>query len=100
MRAYDATLRPLFHSIAGLFGTPVGQTDYIKRVIGVPGDRVACCNAKGLVTVNGVPLHESSYLLPGRCAVEYPVQHRGAARPAVGDGRQPAGFRRLAAAAE
>jgi len=63
-RAYDATLRPLFHSMAGLFGTPVGQTDYIKRVIGVPGDRVRCCNKQGLVTVNGVPLHESSYLYP------------------------------------
>jgi signal peptidase I len=65
VRAYDATLKPLFHSIAGLFGTPIGQTDFIKRVIGVPGDDVACCNAQGLVTVNGVPLHESSYLYPG-----------------------------------
>ena len=65
VRAYDDTLRPLFRSIAGLFGTPVGQTDYIKRVIGVPGDRVACCNAQGLVTVNGIALHESSYLYPG-----------------------------------
>jgi signal peptidase I len=65
VRAYDATLRPLFHSIAGLFGTPVGQTDYIKRVIGVPGDRVKCCTAQGLVTVNGVPLHESAYVHPG-----------------------------------
>jgi signal peptidase I len=64
-RAYDATLRPLFHSIAGLFGTPIGQTDYVKRVIGVPGDHVACCTAGGLVTVNGVPLHERSYLYPG-----------------------------------
>jgi signal peptidase I len=65
VRAYDATLKPLFHSIAGLFGTPIGQTDYVKRVIGVPGDHVACCNAQGLITVNGVPLHESSYLFPG-----------------------------------
>jgi signal peptidase I len=69
VRAYDVTLRPLFHSIAGLFGTPVGQTDYIKRVIGVPGDHVACNNAcakhGGPVTVNGVPLHETSYLDPG-----------------------------------
>jgi signal peptidase I len=65
VRAYDATLKPLFHSIAGLFGTPLGQTDYIKRVIGLPGDHVACCNAQGLVTVNGVPLHETSYLYPG-----------------------------------
>jgi signal peptidase I len=64
-RAYDDTLGALFHSIAGLFGTPIGQTDYIKRVIGTPGDRVQCCNAQGLVTVNGVPLHEQSYLFPG-----------------------------------
>ena len=65
IRAYDATVRPVLESIAGLFGTPVGQTDFVKRVIGVPGDHVACCNARGLVTVNGVPLHEQSYLFPG-----------------------------------
>ena len=69
VRAYDATLRPLFRSIAGLFGTPLDQTDYIKRVIGVPGDRVVCNNAcayhHGPVTVNGVPLQESSYIYPG-----------------------------------
>jgi signal peptidase I len=64
-RVYDDTLRPLFSSLAGLFGTPVGQTDYVKRVIGVPGDHVVCCNAQGLITVNGVPLHEQSYLYPG-----------------------------------
>ncbi|HEY1619355.1 MAG TPA: signal peptidase I [Streptosporangiaceae bacterium] len=65
IRAYDATLRPLSRNIGGLFGTAPGQTDYIKRVIGVPGDHVACCNAKGQMTVNGVPLHEKSYLYPG-----------------------------------
>jgi signal peptidase I len=65
VRAYDDTLGRLFGSIAGLLGTPIGQTDYIKRVIGVPGDHVVCCNAQGLVTVNGVPLHEQSYLFPG-----------------------------------
>jgi signal peptidase I len=64
-RVYNATLGALFHSIAGLFGTVPGQTDYIKRVIAVPGDRVICCNAQGLVTVNGIPLHEGSYLIPG-----------------------------------
>ena len=64
-RAYDATLRPLLRSIVELFGTAPGQHDYIKRVIGVPGDHVACCNSHGQVTVNGVALHESSYLYPG-----------------------------------
>ena len=34
-------------------------------MIGVPGDHVRCCNAQGLITVNGVPLHEQSYLYPG-----------------------------------
>jgi signal peptidase I len=64
-RLYDDTLRPVFSSIGGLFGTPLGQVDYVKRVIGVPGDHVVCCNAQGLITVNGVPLHEQSYLYPG-----------------------------------
>ena len=41
------------------------QHDLIKRVIGVPGDEVKCCNAKGQVTVNGVPLIETSYIFPG-----------------------------------
>ncbi|RJK98260.1 signal peptidase I [Vallicoccus soli] len=39
--------------------------DLIKRVIGVGGDTVACCDAEGRVTVNGVPLDEEGYLFPG-----------------------------------
>lgn len=39
--------------------------DLVKRVIGVGGDRVQCCDAQGRVSVNGVPLDESSYLFPG-----------------------------------
>jgi signal peptidase I len=45
-------------------GLSNGQTYYIKRVIGLPGDKVACCT-DGKVTVNGVPLTETSYLYPG-----------------------------------
>jgi len=64
-RIYDATLQPLLRSIPELFRTAPGHADLVKRVIGVPGDRVACCTAKGLITVNGVALHENSYLYPG-----------------------------------
>lgn len=40
-------------------------TDYVKRVIGVGGDRVVCCDARGRLTVNGKPLDERDYLYPG-----------------------------------
>ncbi len=36
----------------------------IKRVIGLPGDRVACCDAQNKVTVNGTPIAEP-YIKPG-----------------------------------
>jgi signal peptidase I len=51
-----------FQSMFG-FGHP-GDI-LIKRVMGLPGDRVACCDAQGRVTVNGVPLSEQPYLYPG-----------------------------------
>lgn len=41
-----------------------GGTDYVKRVIGVGGDRVTCCDTRGRITVNGHPLDET-YLHPG-----------------------------------
>jgi signal peptidase I len=37
----------------------------VKRVIGIGGDRVVCCDAKGRVTVNGHALNEKSYLPKG-----------------------------------
>jgi signal peptidase I len=40
---------------------------FIKRVIGLPGDHVACCDAKGQLTVNGKPLDET-YVYPGNRA--------------------------------
>jgi len=41
----------------------VGEEDLIKRVVGVGGDTVACCDEERL-TVNGIPLDEP-YLFPG-----------------------------------
>ena len=45
-------------------GLPTKSTPghLIKRVIGMPGDKVVCCTAKGRITVNGYPLNETSYL--------------------------------------
>jgi len=62
----DAPLSKLGRHIGGLVGfAPLDQDYYIKRVIGVGGDKVACCDTKGRVTVNGHALDESAYLFPG-----------------------------------
>jgi len=39
--------------------------DFVKRVIGVGGDTVTCCDSRGRLSVDGVPLDESGYLFPG-----------------------------------
>jgi signal peptidase I len=44
---------------------PASDKGYlVKRLVGLPGDRVACCDSGGHVTVNGEPLNER-YLAPG-----------------------------------
>jgi signal peptidase I len=48
----------------------------VKRVIGVGGDRVMCCDKAGRVTVNGVPLSEKSYILRGASPSERPFDVR------------------------
>ena len=50
---------------ASMFGFGHPGDILIKRVIGLPGDRVACCDAQDRITVNGVALTEQSYLYPG-----------------------------------
>jgi len=38
----------------------------VKRIIGIPGDRLQCCNPEtGYLEVNGKPLDEARYLKPG-----------------------------------
>ena len=53
------------NGFASMFGFGRPGDILIKRVVGLPGDHVACCDAQGRVTVNGVPLTEQSYLYPG-----------------------------------
>lgn len=40
----------------------------VKRVIGVAGDTVVCCDTSGRITVNGHPLDEGSYARPSNQA--------------------------------
>ncbi|MGW8528347.1 signal peptidase I [Nocardiopsis sp. NPDC055824] len=64
-----------------LGAAPTGK-EYIKRVIGLPGDTVECCDEQNRILVNGVPLEEDAYLYPGSVAshtefgpVEVPEGH-------------------------
>ncbi|MCU1636942.1 MAG: signal peptidase [Cryobacterium sp.] len=50
-------------SVVGL-SAPDSNDHLIKRVIGLPGDHVTCCNALGQMSVNGVPLSEPYIALP------------------------------------
>jgi signal peptidase I len=56
--AVDAAL-----AFVGL-SAPDSNDHLIKRVIGLPGDTVVCCNDFGQLTVNGIPLEEPYTTLP------------------------------------
>ncbi|MEW2067589.1 signal peptidase I [Streptomyces sp. NPDC007346] len=47
------------------------DTDFVKRVVGVGGDRVVCCDARDRLQVNGAPVDET-YLHPGDTASRAP----------------------------
>jgi signal peptidase I len=58
---------PLFDAVTAVghwLGLTGSETTYVKRVIGLPGDHVICCDANGKLTVNGQPLEET-YLFHG-----------------------------------
>lgn len=50
-------------SVVGL-SAPDSNDHLIKRVIGLPGDHVVCCNPLGQMSVNGIPLSEPYISLP------------------------------------
>ena len=63
-RPHNPVLREL-QKVGGYLGfAPTGDTDFIKRVIGMPGDHVTCCDAQGRIKVNGKALDEN-YLSSG-----------------------------------
>ncbi|MFE1438536.1 signal peptidase I [Streptomyces sp. NPDC058739] len=51
-----------------------GNADYIKRVVGVEGDRVVCCDREGRIEVNGRQVDESTFLYPGDSASSVPFE--------------------------
>ena len=53
-----------FDRVLEFIGLPTQSTPghLIKRVIGLPGDRVVCCDDNGRITINGYPLDERGYL--------------------------------------
>jgi signal peptidase I len=51
-------------SFVGLLPQDAGE-HLIKRVIGMGGDHVVCCDKQGRITVNGVAIDETPYLVPG-----------------------------------
>lgn len=56
-------------SLVGL-SAPDSDDHLVKRIIGLPGDHVVCCNALGQITVNGTPIDENDYVKfpPGQTA--------------------------------
>lgn len=67
---------PVLGAVKSVFtfvGLLPSDRDLIKRVIGVPGDTVACCDSQGRVTVNGKPLDES-YVFAGEAPSKIPFK--------------------------
>ncbi|MGW2259205.1 signal peptidase I [Streptomyces sp. NPDC001780] len=54
----------LYGAAAALGLVEPAETDFVKRVVGVGGDRVVCCDGGGRVEVNGRAVSEP-YLRPG-----------------------------------
>lgn len=61
-----STLEELSDFVLGTFGitAPDSAEHLVKRVIGMPGDTVTCCDEDGRLMVNGVGIDEL-YLKPG-----------------------------------
>ncbi|MEU6772036.1 signal peptidase I [Streptomyces sp. NPDC046759] len=71
--AYRFGARPSRGDVIVFDGTGYfGHADYIKRVVGVGGDHVVCCDEKGRIEVNGRAVDESAFLYPGDSASSVP----------------------------
>ncbi|MDQ0793747.1 signal peptidase I [Streptomyces sp. B1I3] len=64
VREENAVTALLSGAAASLGLAEPAETDFVKRVVGVGGDRVVCCDKRGRLEVNGSALDED-YLHPG-----------------------------------
>ncbi|MET1063341.1 MAG: signal peptidase I [Arthrobacter sp.] len=65
--ALDSGKGPVQDFVGGIghwTGLSGADSTYVKRVIGIPGDHVVCCDASGMLTVNGQQVEEP-YLYAG-----------------------------------
>jgi signal peptidase I len=60
----DGLVGRVLGGAASLFGVDLGEQDFVKRIVGLPGDHVVCCDAAGRLSVNGHPVDET-YLPEG-----------------------------------
>jgi len=60
----EPALNPVQKALAAVGLYPTGG-HLVKRVIGIGGDHVVCCDKLGRIRVNGVPLEEQDYILKG-----------------------------------
>ncbi len=57
---------PIHRALAFIGVLPESSDDHlVKRVIGLPGDHVVCCNKQGRLRINGQGIDESDYLFQG-----------------------------------
>jgi signal peptidase I len=67
----NGALARLGRSVGAFLGVAPSERDFVKRVVGLPGDHVICCDAQGRLTVNGQPVDEP-YVYPGDAASSQP----------------------------
>ena len=78
--------------VAKVLGLPAGESDYVKRVIGLPGERVVCCDASGRITVDGRPLAEPYLERPGRASsLRFDIRVPAGRLWVMGDNRDDSG---------
>lgn len=53
-----------FDGLLTLIGLSTSDSEdhLVKRIVGMPGDHVVCCNSLGQITINGASIDELSYL--------------------------------------